>query len=89
MTLSTVWVFCGPRAAFPSGVFRTKADAEAWIRAQRLSGTLTEYPVGVGAYEWAVSEGAFRPSTPEQRAPAFIQSFSSAAQPHQHYENGV
>jgi len=26
-----VWVFCGPKAAFPSGVFATRELAEAWI----------------------------------------------------------
>jgi hypothetical protein len=88
MTPSTVWVFCGPKAAFPSGVFWSKDQAQAWIVANRLSGTLTEYPVGVGTYDWAVGEGLFRPSKPEHRQPAFIQTFSCAAQAHEHYEDG-
>jgi hypothetical protein len=84
----SVWVFCGSRAAFPAGVFRTKDEAEVWIRNNRLTGTLTQYPVGVGVYDWAVQQGFFKPKKPEHALPQFIQSFSSASQDHDHYENG-
>ena len=82
----SVWVFNGPRTGFPSGVFHTKDEAEAWIQANGLSGTLTQYPVGLGVYDWAVQEGYFKPKKPEHATPEFIQSFSSATQPHEHYD---
>ncbi|WP_140637474.1 DUF7710 domain-containing protein [Methylibium rhizosphaerae] len=88
MKRATVWVFSGTRATFPSGVFQTKEEAESWIRENRLSGTLTQYPVGIGTYDWAVQEGFFKPKKPEHSLPSFIQSFSSASQDHYHYENG-
>jgi hypothetical protein len=89
MNTSNVWVFCGTKASFPSGVFHTKEQAEAWIAENRLSGTLTQYPVGIGAYHWAVQEGFFKPKKPEHSLPGFIGSFSSASQEHYHYEDGA
>jgi hypothetical protein len=88
MHLFKVWVFCGTKATSPSGVFQTKEEAESWIRANRLSGTLTLYPVGIGAYNWAVQEGLFKPKKAEHSLPSFIQSFTSASQEHYHYEDG-
>lgn len=84
----TVWIFCGRESTFPSGVFDSKHAAEAWIHLNQLSGTLTEYPVGLGVYDWAVEEGHFKPTKPEHSQPKFIQRFSSALQNHHHYENG-
>ena len=86
--MQTVWIFTGPRAQFPSGVFTSREAAERWIRPHRLSGTLTAYPVDVGVYDWAVSVGHFAPTRNDQRAPEFIQRFSSASQEHYHYEDG-
>lgn len=87
--MSEVWVFNGPKTRFPSGVFSSKARAEAWILERRLSGTLTKYPLDQGVYDWAVAQGAFSPKRDEQRTAGFIGSFSSAAQEHEHYEQGV
>lgn len=82
-----VWVFCGPKSAFPSGVFHSQDEAEAWIAKHRLTGTLTEYPVGIGVYEWAIEGGHFTPRKPEHFAAKFIQGFSSASQTHHHYDH--
>jgi len=88
MRQSTVCVFCGVSATFPSGVFHSKDEAESWVRRNGLTGTLTEYPVGVGVYDWAIQQGFFKPKKPEHSQPQFIQSFSSASQNHEHYEDG-
>ena len=88
MNSSKDWVFCGTKAAFPSAVFQTKEDAESWIQVNRLNGTLTQYPVGISVYDWAVQEGLFKPKKEEHSLPSFIQSFSSASQEHYHYEDG-
>ena len=80
-----VWVFTGG-GTFPSGVFSSREKAEAWIRANRLEGCLTRYPLDVGAYDWAVREGYFLPKRDDQRTPAFIQRFA-CGQEHYHYEN--
>jgi hypothetical protein len=86
--MSIVWVFNGGRNPFPSGVFSQRKQAEAWIRQYRLTGTLTAYPLDIGVYHWAIEQGHFKPKTDKHSTPAFIQSFSSAAQEHYHYENG-
>ena len=86
--MEDVWVFQAPGANFASGVFADLADAEHWIAAHRLTGTLTKYPVGIGVYEWCIARGTFKPKKPGDSTPAFIGSFSSAYQEHYHYENG-
>jgi hypothetical protein len=86
--MDEVWVFNGG-GTFPAAVFRSKEDAEEWIRRERLSGTLTKYPVGVSVYSWAVSKGHFVPKKPEHATPEFIARFSSAGQEHYHYEDGT
>lgn len=83
-----VWVFCGAKALFPSGIFLEFEAAERWIESHSLTGTLTAYPVNTGVYEWAIAKGYFRPARPHQTTPAFIQRFSSASMEHHHYENG-
>ncbi len=86
--IETVWVFCGARSQFPSGVFTTLDAAEVWIRRSRLTGTLTRYPLDQSAYDWAVSRGYFRNTKPEHSSPEFIGRFSAANQEHYHYEDG-
>jgi hypothetical protein len=87
--MNTVWVFTGERANFPSGVFTSRTAAERWIGEHGLSGTLTAYPLDTGIYEWAASNGYFRPSRDEHRTAEFIGRFSSASLEHYHYENGA
>jgi hypothetical protein len=86
--MDTVWIFNGPKSQFPSGAFASRETAERWIQQHRLSGTLTAYPVDVGVYDWAVAGRHFVPKRDDQRAPEFIQQFSSATQEHYHYEDG-
>jgi hypothetical protein len=86
--MKTVWVFNGPRGAFPSAVFSTREVAEEWIVGERLSGTLTEYPIDVSVFDWAIANGFFVPKKDGDRTSDFIQKFSSAAQEHFHYLEG-
>jgi hypothetical protein len=86
---ASIWIFMGARAQFPSGVFEERGAAEAWIRRNRLTGTLTMYPVNVGTYDWAVAAGLFSPKKDSQREPEFIGRFSTASQEHFHYEAGI
>jgi hypothetical protein len=86
--MSIIWIFNGPKAQFPSGVFTQRETAESWIRQHGLSGTLTAYPVDVGTYDWAVSVGHFTPKRDDQRNAEFIERFSSATLEHYHYERG-
>lgn len=86
--METVWIFTGPRAQFPAGIFSAREKAEEWIHQHKLSGTLTAYPFDVGVYDWAVTGGLFVARRDDQRTPEFIQRFSSASQEHYHYENG-
>lgn len=86
--LQTVWVFHGEDADFASGVFTSRERAEAWIQSNKLSGTLTKYPVDIPVYEWAVSAGFFTPKRDDHRTPWFIGRFTSATQEHYHYDDG-
>ncbi len=84
----TVWIFVGEGARFPAGVFADQPSAEAWIARHKLTGVLTEYPVGVGVWDDAVARGNFTPKRDDQRSAAFIGRFSSASQEHVHFEAG-
>jgi hypothetical protein len=86
--MDTVWVFNGGRNSFPSGVFSQRELAEEWIRKNKLTGTLTEYPINQGVYDWAIEKGYFKPEREDQTTPAFIGNFSSASADHFHYEDG-
>jgi hypothetical protein len=83
-----VWVFSGAKKHFPGGVFTEREVADAWITKNRLTGTLTRYPVDVGAYEWAIGKGIFWPRKPHETEPEFIGGFSDAGMEHYHYEDG-
>lgn len=84
-----IWVFQDSGSGrFAGALFRSQARAEGWILANGLSGTLTLYPVDVGVYEWAIEQGLFTPKKPHEREPAFIGGFTTASQPHDHYEDG-
>ena len=89
MITSTVWIFNGRKATFPSGVFAHREQATSWIALHRLSGVLTEYPVGTGTLDWAIANQFFLPKKPEHNQANFIQSFTSARQRHEHYEEGT
>jgi hypothetical protein len=86
--LSAVWVFCGEGDIIPSGVFTDEKLAEEWIAKHSLTGMLTEYPLDIGLYEWAISKGYFKPKYPSHETPKFIGGFSSAYLTHSHFENG-
>jgi hypothetical protein len=74
---------------FPSGIFLTKALAEEWIRRHSLTGTLTQYPLNVGMYEFSINTGSFSPRKPHQTTADFIGRFSGGGLDHFHYENGL
>jgi hypothetical protein len=81
-----VWVFSGYGRSphFPSGIFSSLTLAETWIQTNKLSGVLTQYPMDIGVYDWAILNKLFRPSIPLHSTPAFIQTFSSAHLEHHH-----
>ncbi len=86
--LQYVWVFNSADARFPGGIFTSLDNAERWIGLHLLSGTLTRYPVDMGAYEWAIEKGLFSVTKSEHTSPAFIGGFTDAGQEHFHYEDG-
>ena len=83
--LQNAWVFNGAKSTFPSGVFTSRENAEAWINKHNLEGTLTLYPLDRSAYDYAVDHGWFDPKSPHHKSPEFIQGFTSASQEHYHY----
>lgn len=91
--MAEVWIFTGERskpgtnATFPAGAFSNLQLAEAWIAKHRLSGVLTMYRLDVGAYDWAVENGTFKPKKPHHFAPEFIGRFAGG-ETHFHYEAG-
>lgn len=88
-TQRTVWVFTAPLADFPGGFVESRARAEEWISRHKLTGVLTEYPLDIGVYDWAVEQGFFAPKRPEQRSPRYVGAFTSARTVHVHFDNGV
>jgi len=84
-----VWVFQNILTGrFAGGLFTSREKAEAWIEMNRLSGVLTLYPIDTGVYEWAIEAGLFSPKKPHESESAFIGGFTTASQPHYHYEEG-
>jgi hypothetical protein len=75
---AAVWIFSGVNRHFLGGVFTRRDAAERWISKNCLSGTLTLYPLDVGAYEWAIEKGLFHPRKPHETEPEFIGGFSDA-----------
>jgi len=84
----SVWVFVGEGGRWPSAVFRARDAGERWIGDNGLTGSLTEYPLDVGVYDWAVAQGVFRPSKPGHTSPTFIAGFTTARQDHAHFMMG-
>jgi hypothetical protein len=90
----SVWVLTPTSSATgdtgyqPKAVFSMAQVAAAWIASQRATCMLTEYPVDISVYEWATGRGYFTPTRDDQRASAFIETFSDASQAHCHFEDG-
>ena len=84
-----MWVFNGQKNQFPSALFETYKEAALWIRGNKLTGTLTEYPVGISVYDWAIKVELFSPKKNDHYSAEFISNFSSAFQEHFHFENGL
>lgn len=91
--MAEVWVFTGVRntpgtnATFPGGVFSTVQRAEEWIAEHQLSGVLTMCQLDVGAYDWAVEHGSFKPKKPHHFTAEFIGRFAGG-ETHFHHEAG-
>jgi hypothetical protein len=85
---ASVWIFMAYKATFPSGVFASITDAESWIAKHALTGVLTEYPVGMGVFDWAIASGRFKPKPDKLLDASFIGKFTSATMEHHHYEDG-
>lgn len=83
-----VWIFHGEGARFASGVFRSRDEGMAWIAEHRLTGILTEYPLGVGCYDDAIARGLFRPSREHHGTPEHIAQFSPGRTEHIHVADG-
>lgn len=84
----TVWVFSGEGSRFPSGIFNDRDTAHAWIEKHKLTGVLTQYPIGQGVFDWAIENELFKPQKEVEFSPGFIQQFTCASQEHYHYEDG-
>ena len=74
-----VWVFNGNNSSFPCAVFATENEG--------VSGTLTEYPVGISTYSHALQNGLFSPKNEKEKSTKFIETFSPRTK-HTHWENG-
>lgn len=82
------WIFHGEGARFASGAFVSEEQAMEWIGRHRLTGILTEYPLGVGAYDDAVERGLFRPSRDHHGTPEHVGQFSPGRTRHVHVFEG-
>jgi len=82
-----VWIFHGHGAQFASAAFTSEADGLAWVARHRVTGVLTEYPVGDGCYDIAVREGRFRPSKDHHGTPDHVGRFGPGLH-HVHVHDG-
>ena len=85
---TTVWAFSGEGSKLPVAIFESKEIAEYWIKNNRVSGILSQYPLNMSIYDWAIRNKIFEPQKVEHKTPVFIQKFTSASQEHYHYEDG-
>jgi hypothetical protein len=83
-----VWVFHGTAAQYASGVFNSEEAGLAWVARHRLTGILSEYPLGEGCFDVAVREGRFQPSKPHHGSPEHIAGFSPGLR-HVHLVDGT
>ena len=93
MLENPVWLFHASGAQFAGGAFQDVASAESWIAKHSLTGVLTAYPLGEGCFDWAerLEVIGMKPErlVAKRSDPAFVGGFTSAAQEHFHYENGI
>ncbi|MEM6528280.1 MAG: hypothetical protein AAF653_08285 [Chloroflexota bacterium] len=80
-----IWIFMGSGARTPTAVFTTYEEADIWIRENGLYGYLSEYPVGISVYDWAIACGYHKPGKPHHFSRPHIQQFGSAYLEHHHY----
>jgi hypothetical protein len=76
ITLARVWIFHGEASRSASGVFPDATSGLEWIAENGLTGILTEYEVGGGCYDLAVSQGRFRNTKPHHGTPEQVAGFS-------------
>lgn len=86
--IDTVWIFNGDKNMFPSAIFSTKEKALVWIRTNKLTGTLTKYPIDIAIYDWAIENKFFEPKNEFQKNARSIANYSSAHLEHYHFEDG-
>jgi hypothetical protein len=88
----SVWVFNASNKGLPGGIFENLNLAEKWISKNRLTGTLTRYPVNQGTLDWAIQNNMVNMKPEKLKAkvedPDFIGDFTTASMEHYHYENG-
>jgi hypothetical protein len=88
----SVWVFNSSNKGLPGGIFDNLSLAEKWIANNKLTGTLTKYPVNEGAFDWAIQNNMvnMKPEKLKVKAedPDFIGEFTSASMEHYHYQDG-
>lgn len=84
----TVRIFHGDGVRYASAVFQTEPEALSWAKNQRVSGLLTEYPVGDGSFHIALKQQMFKPSKPHHGTPEHVASFSPGWTRHIHLIDG-
>jgi hypothetical protein len=85
---TTVWVFHGDAARFASGVFASREQGLAWVAQHQLTGILSQYPLGEGCYDWALTRDRFRPTKAHHGSPGHIAGFSPGLA-HVHVADGT
>jgi hypothetical protein len=83
-----IYVFNADKACFASAVFTSYRHALLWIKHNYLTGILTEYPLNMSCYDWAIRNGHFKDRSPIDRSPVFIASFVSSYQKNWHFRHG-
>jgi hypothetical protein len=75
--MNTVYVFTGIKASLPAAIFTSIEKALEWVSQAGVSGTLTEMPLDISAYDHAILNKHFEPRKEKESEPWFIATFTS------------
>ena len=76
------------KSVFPTGIWASRENAEAWIRKMNAAGTLSAYVLDESAYDSNVRLGHLKLTKPEREAIEFQRKFTTAVD-HYHYERAT
>lgn len=85
MQLEYLWIIQSCENQNIIGCFTEKQAAEKHIHQHQLKCTLTQYPIDISVYDWAIAHQYWTPKSDLQKSSKFKERFNSAYLDHDHY----